>query len=46
MAKYHKACEECVLSGGCLLQDDDDVKYCEDVQEYEVNKKFVNDEDK
>ena len=31
--RYHKICKDCVLSGDCLLQDNDDVELCEDVVE-------------
>ena len=33
---YHKQCEECVLSGECLLQDNNDVDECDDVRKAEL----------
>jgi len=35
MGGCHSACKDCVLDGRCLLQDNDEVEDCEDVQDYE-----------
>ena len=31
---WHKVCEDCVLNGDCLFQDNDDVESCGDVRDY------------
>jgi hypothetical protein len=28
--RYDKKCEDCVLNGECMFQNDDDVESCED----------------
>lgn len=38
MNYWHKACEECVLDGDCLLQNNYDVDDCQDVKNYERQK--------
>ena len=35
--RYHKVCKECVLSGDCLFQDNNDVETCEDVMAAEID---------
>lgn len=34
MGYFHPACKNCVLSGECLFQDDNDVESCGDVQDW------------
>ena len=37
MSYWHPVCDECVLDGKCLLQENGDVDECQDVQEYDLN---------
>jgi len=32
---YHPACKDCVLNHDCLFQNNDDVEFCGDVQDFD-----------
>ena len=43
--KYHKACRECVLNHDCSFQDNNEVENCEDVQAFDEDEDFEEEEE-